>query len=99
MSLSVCVWKTLCWREGTRKPLRSRFAGAAPTSRPSRLVEHEPRLQEWLLIEWQKAEAEPIRCWLSTLPANTRLADLVLLAKQSRIIERDYEELTRTGPL
>jgi hypothetical protein len=55
-----------------------------------------PRLraaEEWLLIEWPRAEAEPTKYWLSTLPANTKLQDLVRLAKQRWIIERDYQEL------
>jgi hypothetical protein len=45
------------------------------------------------LSDATKAEAEPTKYWLSTLPAHTPLADLVRLAKQRWIIERDYEEL------
>jgi hypothetical protein len=46
-----------------------------------------------LLIEWPKAEAEPAKYWLSTLPPKTKLTDLVKLAKHRWIIERDYQEL------
>jgi len=53
----------------------------------------EPHAEEWLLIEWPKEEAEPTRYWLSTLPEKTKLKDLVAIAKQRWIIERDYEEL------
>ena len=53
----------------------------------------EPRPEEWLLIEWPKGEAEPTKYWLSTLPVETKIQDLVRLAKQRWIIERDYEEL------
>jgi len=53
----------------------------------------QPHPEEWLLIEWPRAEAEPTKYWLSTLPANTKLRDLVRLAKQRWIIERDYQEL------
>src|ERR1700737_120923 len=53
----------------------------------------EPRPEEWLLMEWPSQEAEPTKYWLSTLPANTKLPDLVRLAKHRWIIERDYEEL------
>ena len=35
----------------------------------------------------------PTKYWFSNLPANTRLQDLVAIAKQRWIIERDYEEL------
>src|SRR4051812_27776737 len=53
----------------------------------------QPHLEEWLLVEWPRGEAEPTKYWLSTLPADTKLGDLVRLAKQRWIIERDYQEL------
>jgi hypothetical protein len=46
-----------------------------------------------LLIEWPSSEQGPTKYWLSTLPADTKLRDLVRLAKHRWIIERDYEEL------
>jgi SRSO17 transposase len=52
----------------------------------------QPRPEEWLLIEWPKQEKEPIQYWLSALPEDTKLRDLVRLAKHRWIIERDYEE-------
>ena len=93
MSLPSSAWKMVRWRQGTRKPLRSRFAALRLRPAHRDYESSEPRPQEWLLIEWPKAEAEPTKYWLSTLPANTPLADLVRLAKQRWIIERDYEEL------
>jgi len=45
------------------------------------------------MIEWPKGEAEPTKYWLSTLPVETKIQDLVRLGKQRWIIERDYEEL------
>jgi SRSO17 transposase len=73
--------------------LRSRFAAlrVAPAHRDD--WRSQPHPEEWLLIEWPRAEAEPTKYWLSTLPANTKLRDLVRLAKQRWIIERDYQEL------
>jgi SRSO17 transposase len=93
MSLPSSAWKTVRWRQGTRKPLRSRFAALRLRPAHRDYESSQPRPQEWLLIEWPKAEAEPTKYWLSTLPADTPLADLVRLAKQRWIIERDYEEL------
>jgi SRSO17 transposase len=92
-SLSASAWKTVTWRPGTKQSLRSRFA--AVRVRPGHLDywRSEPHPEEWLLIEWPKGEAEPIKYWLSTLPADTKLGDLVRLAKQRWIIERDYQEL------
>ena len=93
MSLPASAWKTVSWRQGTRKPLRSRFAALRLRPAHRDYESSEPRPEEWLLIEWPKAEAEPTKYWLSTLPVDTPLADLVRLAKQRWIIERDYEEL------
>jgi SRSO17 transposase len=93
MSLPASAWKTVSWREGTGKPLRSRFAAVRIRPAHRDYWSREPRTEEWLLIEWPKQEAEPIKYWLSTLPADTKLRDLVRLAKHRWIIERDYEEL------
>ena len=53
----------------------------------------EPYAEQWLLIEWPREQAQPTKYWLSTLPAATKLKDLVRMAKHRWIIERDYEEL------
>ena len=58
-----------------------------------RTVPLKPHPEEWLLIEWLRAESEPTQYWVSTLPAQTKLKALVKLAKHRWIIERDYEEL------
>ena len=93
MSLPASAWKTVSWREGTRKPLRSRFATVRIRPAHRDYWISQPRPEEWLLIEWPKQDKEPAKYWLSTLPANTKLRDLVRLAKHRWIIERDYEEL------
>lgn len=93
LSLPTSAWKTIAWRQGTKQNLRSRFAAVRVRPAHRDYWRHEPHAEEWLLIEWPAGEAEPIKYWLSTLPANTKLADLVRLAKQRWIIERDYEEL------
>ncbi len=93
LSLPAKAWKTVAWREGTRHPLRSRFAAVRvrPAHRDHKLT--QPREPEWLLIEWPRAEAEPRKYWMSNSAKSIRLRDLVVLAKQRWIIERDYEEL------
>jgi SRSO17 transposase len=93
ISLPAKAWKRISWREGTRHPLRSRFTAlrVRPAHRDyNRTVPHE---EEWLLIEWPPKEAEPTKYWLSSWSAQAKLRDLVLLAKQRWIIERDYQEL------
>ena len=93
MSLPASAWKTVSWREGTRKALGSRFAAVRIRPAHRDYWSSQPRPEEWLLMEWPKQEKEPIKYWLSTLPAHTKLRDLVRWAKHRWIIERDYQEL------
>jgi len=93
MGLPSSAWRTVAWREGTRKTLRSRFAALRIRPAHRDYWSSELRPEEWLLIEWSREEAEPSRYWLSTLPAATKLSALVRLAKHRWIIERDYQEL------
>lgn len=93
LSLPTSAWKTITWRQGTKQNLRSRFAAVRVRPAHRDYWRNEPHPEEWLLIEWPAGETEPIKYWLSTLPANTKVADLVHLAKHRWIIERDYEEL------
>jgi SRSO17 transposase len=91
--LPASTWKTVIWRQGTKQSLRSRFAAVRVRPAHRDYWRSEPHPEEWLLIEWPCGEAEPTKYWLSTLPADTKLRDLVRLAKQRWIIERDYQEL------
>ena len=93
LSLPNTLWKQVTWREGSQRKLRSRFA--AVRVRPSYLDDRRaaPHPEEWLLVEWPVRETEPVRYWLSNLPANAKLAELVRLAKHRWVIERDYQEL------
>jgi SRSO17 transposase len=93
MSLPSSAWKTVRWRQGAGKPLRSRFAALRLRPAHRDYWSSQPHPEEWLLIEWPGQEAEPSHYWLSTLPDHTQLADLVRLAKHRWIIERDYQEL------
>jgi len=80
---------TITWREGTNAPLRSRFARVrVRTAQGDRA-----RAEEWLLIEWPKGEAEPSHYFLSTLPEDISLKNLVATVKMRWRIERDYLEL------
>jgi SRSO17 transposase len=81
------------WRQGVNKKLQSRFAAVRVRPAHRDYWQAEPHPAEWLLIEWPVGESEPTKYWLSTLPANVSLKELVRLAKHRWIIERDYEEL------
>jgi SRSO17 transposase len=87
------AWQTISWREGTNTDLSSRFAAVRvrPASRDYDLT--APRAEEWLLIEWPEGDTEPLKYWLSTLPADASLEKLVGTAKLRWRIERDYQEL------
>jgi SRSO17 transposase len=92
-SLAPSAWENVSWREGTKQRLHSRF-----TARRIRVAHRdywrsELRAEQWLLLEWPAGESDPTKYWLSTLPADTKLVEMVKLAKHRWIIERDYQEL------
>jgi SRSO17 transposase len=82
------------WREGDRGPLSSSFV--ALRVRPA----NEAQRQDdgmlpacWLLAEWPEGKDEPVKYWLSNLPADTPLVTLVQFAKLRWRVEHDYREL------
>jgi SRSO17 transposase len=93
LALPDSAWKIITWREGSRKDRRSRFAAVRMRPAHRDYLLPEPHPIEWLLIEWPKGESEPTKYWLSTLPEETSLKELVRIAKHRWIIERDYQEL------
>jgi SRSO17 transposase len=73
------------------------FAVRVRPAGPSIPRDHDGVLPEcWLLVEWPPEASEPRDYWLSDLPADTPLPELVLLAKARWRIEHDYREL-KTG--
>ncbi|MFJ3309623.1 IS701 family transposase [Streptomyces sp. NPDC086549] len=94
------------WREGSRGPMTSRFltVRVRPAGVRSRRLAQAAAVagHGWwdgvlpevrLLAEWPDGEDEPTRFWLSDLPDDTPVADLVRLAKIRWRIEHDYREL------
>ena len=91
LSLPKRSWRTVTWREGTNKKLRSRFARVRVRAAP---IRGEARFaEETLLIEWPKDEAAPTKFWLATVDRNMSFRGLVDLAKLRWRIERDYHDL------
>jgi SRSO17 transposase len=93
MQLPSRRFRTVTWREGTNAALSSRFAAirvhcTSRAAQPSETAE-----EQWLLVEWPSEELEPTKYFLSTLPADTPIKELVRLAKLRWRIERDYQEL------
>jgi SRSO17 transposase len=93
LNLPATAWHEVSWRDGVGGELRSRFARVRVRPSHRDIYRTEPRPEEDLLIEWPAAEAEPIRYWLSTVPATLPLTELVRTAKHRWWIERNYRDL------
>lgn len=88
--------ETIGWREGSRGTLSSRFLvlRVRPANVQLRRAVGEDELPlRLLLCEWPDGADEPVKYWLSNLPADTPLKRLVSLAKLRWRVEHDYREL------
>jgi SRSO17 transposase len=89
---------TVTWREGTRGEMTSRFLALRVRPANIHLRRHAHKAGEelpllWLICEWPDGKDVPTKYWLSNLPADTPLTDLVRLGKMRWRIEHDYREL------
>jgi SRSO17 transposase len=86
--------RPITWREGDRGPLTSRFVCLRVRPANDAQRQDDGVLPErWLLAEWPSGKDEPVKYWLSNLPADTPVIRLVQLAKLRWRIEHDYREL------
>ena len=85
------AWRTITWREGSNKKLRSRFARLQVRTAPIRGAAARP--EETLLIEWPKGEPAPTKYWLATVEKDISFRALVDRAKMRWRVDRDYLEL------
>src|SRR3954451_11360166 len=91
--------RRVTWREGSHAPLSSWFV--ALRARPAGHHQATRRAADvslpavWLLADWPPEVAEPTDYWLSCLPEDTPLAELVRPKIRWRI-EHDYREC-KTG--
>ncbi len=85
--------QNISWREGTNQTLTGRFAALRVRHAGGNLGRARLWPQRRLLIEWPSGESEPTKYWLSTLPAQTPLNELVRVAHLRWRIERDYQGL------
>ena len=92
----------LTWRRGSRRTpanptaaMRSHFLAirVRPANREIPRNADGSLPECWLIAEWPPDRAEPTDYWLSNLPADTPLQQLVRLAKIRWRIEHDYREL------
>jgi SRSO17 transposase len=86
--------RPVSWREGDRGPLTGRFVCLRVRPANDAQRQDDGSLPDrWLLAEWPARKDEPVKYWLSNLPADTALRRFVQLAKLRWRIEHDYREL------
>jgi SRSO17 transposase len=94
--------RRITWRHGSAKnarnptaAMRSRFLAlrVRPANRDIPRLPDGSLPECWLIAEWPPGKSEPTDYWLSNLPIETPLRDLVRLAKIRWRIEHDYREL------
>ena len=95
----------MTWRQGTKATkgnptaaMTSHFLAirVRPANRDIPRADDGSLPECWLLAEWPPESDEPTGYWLSTLPADTPIEELVRLAKIRWRVEHDYREL-KTG--
>lgn len=93
--LPKAAWRNITWRQGTKGPLRSRFAQVKVWAAHGwKRQEHPKRVMEWLLIEWPEAAVAPTDHWLAQLGGQSLgLRRLVKTARARWRVEMDYREL------
>lgn len=88
-ALPARAYRTIRWRQRSAETLSGRLA------RLRVVTAHDDRARnpEWLVIEWPRCDAEPLRYRLSTLSEETTFQAFVGTIKGRRRIERDCLEL------
>lgn len=82
------------WREGDRGPLSGSFVALRVRPANDAQRQHDGVLPRcWLLADWPDGKDQPVKYWLSNLPADTPIAALVAAAKLRWRVEHDYREL------
>ncbi|MEU8686010.1 transposase [Streptomyces sp. NPDC048611] len=91
--------RTVFWRKGSKAAMSSHFVLVRV-----RLARRRPKPAAdgtiplaWLIAQWPEGADEPVKYWISNLPADLPVKDLVRLAKSRWRIEHDYREM-KTAP-
>ena len=89
------AFQDVSWRQGTKGIMTSQFAAVRvrPANRNIPREKDGSLPERWLLIERPNDETEPTDYWISTLPQDTPISELVRLGKIRWRIEHDYREL------
>jgi SRSO17 transposase len=92
-ALPASAFQVISWRQGTNEMLSGRFAAVRVRHAGGNIGKARLHPEQWLLIEWPAGDAEPLKYYLSTLPDDIALNDLVARAHMRWRIERDYQDL------
>ncbi len=84
-------FKRVCWRMGTKGPLKGDFVAVRIRSAERRTKKLPPGDEEWLLIE--RENNGDFKFYLSSLSARATLKTLVRIAKMRWHVERDYQDM------
>ncbi len=71
--------ETITWREGSKGTMSSQFVFLRVRPAGHRVARDPDGLlpERWLIAQWPDDQAEPVKYWLSSLPATTHHTDLV----------------------
>jgi SRSO17 transposase len=81
------------WRKGSKGTQKGCFAAIRLNSAERQRKQGNVKKEQWLISEWRKGEDGPTKFYLSSLPKNTPLRELVKLIKLRWRVERDYQEM------
>jgi SRSO17 transposase len=92
-ALPASAFQTISWRQGTNELLSGRFAAVRVRHAGGNIGKARLHPEQWLLIEWPAGDAQPLKYYLSSLPEDIAVSDLVAQAHMRWRIERDYQDL------
>lgn len=92
-ALPASAFQMISWRQGTNEILSGRFAAVRVRHAGGNMGKARLHPEQWLLIEWPAGDADPLKYYLSTLPDDIALNDLIGQAHMRWRIERDYQDL------
>jgi len=92
-ALPASAFQIISWCQGTNETLSGRFAAVRVPHAGGNIGKARLHPEQWLLIEWPAGDTTPLKYYLSTLPGDIVLNDLVAQAHMRWRIERDYQDL------
>lgn len=86
-------FRRVTWRTGSRGKQSGNFAALRLRSAEGTSHNKPPGEPEWVIVERTQSDKRPYKFWLSNLPPDTPLKELVRLLKMRWHVERNYQEM------